>query len=220
MATLSDSRFDSLRGQGFAGATSDMLLQWLQANGATSPAIPDAWEEMLAAQGFPYGQRNDKWYEFLGSLGYEGALPDRELEFWQGGGVISPDGVRITDQPDSWSGIEGATATFTVVATSGNASPLTYQWQENTGSWGDMSDGGRVSGTTTATLTITPTEIGDNGRLFRVQVCNSFNCVFSRNVALYITGATWFIMDELGNRIFAEAAVGTGNDETVSEDSV
>ena len=221
MGTLSDDRFDSLRGQGFTGATSDMLLQWLQANGASSPAVPDAWKEMLAANGFPYGHRNDSWYELLGSLGYTGALPDREKEFWDaGGGVISPDGVRITDQPDNWSGLEGETATFTVVATSGNASPLSYQWEERIGgSWSDMVNGGRVSGVTTATLTITPTEVGDNGRIFRVQVTNSFNSVYSRNVLLSITGATWFIMDELGNRIFAEAAVGTGNDETVSEDS-
>jgi hypothetical protein len=221
MATISDARFEALRGQGFTGATSDMLLQWLQANGATANAVPDAWAEMLAANGFPYGQRNDSWYDLLGSLGYTGALSDRELEFWdQGGGVISSDGVRITDQPDNWSGLEGETATFTVVATSGNGSPLTYQWEELiNGTWSNVVDGGRVSGATTATLTITPTEVTDNGRIFRVYVCNSFNCIYSRNVLLSITGATWFILDELGNRIFAEATVGTGNDETVSEDS-
>jgi hypothetical protein len=31
---------------------SDMTLAWLQANGATSPAIPDAWREMLDSKGF------------------------------------------------------------------------------------------------------------------------------------------------------------------------
>ena len=126
MPAVSDTRFDALRAQGFTGATSDMINQWLLSNGATSPATPDAWAEFLSAQGFS-GARNDAWYEYLGSLGYTGSLNDRELQFWEAGGVVSPDGVRITDQPDNWSGAEGAPATFVVVATSGNASPLTYE---------------------------------------------------------------------------------------------
>mgnify|MGYP001823674843 CR=1 FL=1 len=217
MTTLSDARFESLRGQGFSGATSDMLLQWLQSNGATENTIPDAWKGMLEAQGYPYGQRNDKWYEFLGDLGFQGALPDRVLEFWLGGGSISPDGVRITDHPDNWSGIEGATATFTVVASSGNASPLSYQWQEYITGTGyqNMSNGGRVSGVTTATLTITPTEIGDSGRMFRCTVSNSFNTINSKSAVLNITGATWFIVNEAGVRMIDEPNVNL----MVSEDS-
>lgn len=222
MATLSDARFDALRNQGFTGATSDMLLQWLQANGATSGAVPDAWAEMLTSQGFPYGHRNDSWYAFLESLGYsELDLNSRERNFWLDGGVLSPDGVRITDQPDDWFGAEGATATFTVVAISGNLSPLSYQWQEYaTGvGWQNTTDGGTLSGSVTDTLTITPTVIGDNGRRFRVAVTNSFNAINSQDATLTITSATFFIMTEAGDQIFAEATIGTGNDETVSEDS-
>lgn len=221
MPTLSDERFGSLRAQGFTGATSDMMLQWLQANGATSPAVPDAWEEMLAIQGFPYGHRNDSWYAFLESLGYsQGQLNDRELAFWQDGGVLSPDGVRITDQPDNWFGAEGATATFTVVATSGNASPLSYQWQEYATGIGfqDTTDAGTLSGSTTDTLTINPTVIADNGRRFRVRVTNSFNTINSQEASLNITGATFFIMTEAGDQIFAELALGLDK-ETVDERS-
>lgn len=222
MATLSDARFDSLRDQGLTGAVSDMLLQWLQVNGATAKAVPDAWAEMLAVQGYPYGQRNDSWYLFLGSLGYaEGDLNSRELKFWLDGGVLSPDGVRITDQPDDWFGAEGEPATFTVVATSGNASPLSYQWQEYTVGvgWQDTTDAGTLSGSITDTLTINPTVIADNGRRFRVRVTNSFNNINSQEASLNITGATFFIMTEEGNQIFAEAGIGTGNDETVDERS-
>jgi hypothetical protein len=205
MATLSDSRFESLRTQGHTGATSDMILQWLQANGASSGAIPDAWEEMLAANGFVYGQRNDAWFAFLGSLGYEGSLNDRELAFWESGGTISPDGVRITDQPDNWSGLENATATFTVVATSGDASPMTYQWQEYVAGWSNISDGGSVSGATTDTLSIATVQLADNGRRFRCAVTNDYNTIYSQSARIIITGATWFIITEgTGERTITE----------------
>ncbi|GAG20703.1 unnamed protein product, partial [marine sediment metagenome] len=169
-------------------------------------AIPDAWAEMLAAQGFAYGQRNDSWYAFLGGLGYEGNMNDREMLFWGAGsgGVISPDGVRITQQPVDWRGLEGATATFTVVATSGNASPLSYQWQELNGSWANTTDAGTLSGSITDTLTITPVVIADQGRRFRVLVTNTFNTITSQAASLIITGATYFITDEDGNRTITE----------------
>ena len=217
MATLSDARFESLRAQGFEGATSDMLLLWLQANGATSPAIPDAWAEMLAANGFSYGQRNDSWYAFLGSLGNTGQLNDREMQFWESGGTINPDGVRITQQPANWGGLEGETATFTVVATSGDASPLTYQWQEYVTSWSNTVDAGTLSGSTTDTLTITPTVLADNNRRFRVAVTNDVNTVYSQSAFLFITGATWFIITEgTGERTITETLLDNIIDERSS----
>ncbi len=220
MSTLSDARFDALRGQGFTGATSDMLLQWLQANGATSDAIPDAWEEMLTSNGYPYGQRNDSWYAMLASLGFDtGAMNDREKAFWEAGGIITDGGVRITTQPASHSDLERSTAVFTVVATSGDASPLTYQWQENVGgTWQNVSDGGKFSGTSTASMTFGPVDIEDVGRRFRVQVCNDVNCIFSQQALIQpLTGAWWFIMDENGNRIFDETPGNTN--ETIDERS-
>ena len=212
--TLSDARFEALGAQGFTGATSDRLLQWLQANGATASAIPDAWMEMLAANGFPYGQRNDSWYAFLGSLGQEGNMNDREMGFWGSGGTISPDGVRITQQPVSWSGLENQTATFTVVATSGDGSPLVYEWQELVGSsYIPTVDAGNVSGSATATLTVAPAALEDNGNRYRVKVCNDVNCIFSVQVRLTITGAKFFIIDEDGNRQVTETTLANIMDE-------
>jgi len=215
MATLNDSRFESLRGQGFTGATNDMVLQWLQAGGATSGAISDAWREFLDTLGFSTGQRNDDWYAYLGSLGYTGSLNDRELQFWESGGVISPDGVRITTQPVRYSGLEGTDATFFVAATSGNASPLTYQWQEYvTGVWVDLSNGGQISGATTDTLTVSAIQVEDNGRRFRCRVSNSFNSVNSQSADIRLTGASWFITDESGaNRTITETLLNEIVDE-------
>jgi len=92
MPTLTDSRFAALRAQLHTGSTSDMLLQWLFANGATTAeTIPDAWEEFLV---FSTGldpskyQRNDYMDAFLEQQGFvTGSLNDRELAFWAAGGV-------------------------------------------------------------------------------------------------------------------------------------
>jgi hypothetical protein len=86
--TLVDAKWEALRDQGFTGAMSDMTLQWLQANGATSDRISDAWLEMLTDKGAAGSQRSDMWYDLLGQMGYEGALPDREFLFWINGGVL------------------------------------------------------------------------------------------------------------------------------------
>ena len=130
------------------------------------------------------------------------------------GDAISTDGVRITQQPVNWSGLEGATATFTVVATSGNGSGLSYQWQENiTGTWTNLANAGRVSGVNTATLTVTSVVVADNNRRFRVNVTNSFNTRSSVEARILISGATWFILDEAGNRLIDEPATANIVDE-------
>lgn len=94
MDSLTDAKFDGLRAQGFTGSISDMTLQWLQANGATSDNITDAWREMLTSKILDKPQayqRNDWWFQVLGELGYsQGQLNSRALAFWQDGGIISP----------------------------------------------------------------------------------------------------------------------------------
>ena len=122
MPTVSDDRFESLRAQGFTGATSDMLLQWLQFNGATAKAIPDAWREMLILLGYDPYQRNDAWRDYLLTVAPAGtgeALPDLSAWFWKpvseggAGGIIGAgppptgdyilqeDGSRIIVEDDS-----------------------------------------------------------------------------------------------------------------------
>jgi len=86
--TLADAKFDALRDQAFTGTISDMTLQWLQANGATSGSLTDAWLEVLPGT----GQRNDRWYKLLEDMGYTGSLNDREFAFWAAGGVLPASG--------------------------------------------------------------------------------------------------------------------------------
>jgi hypothetical protein len=129
---------------------------------------------------------------------------------------VDPNGVTIVQQPKLWAGNEGSPATFNVVATSGDASPLTYQWQEYTTNWANTTDAGTLSGSTTDTLTIAPTVITDHNRVFRVKVTNSTNTVTSNSATLWIVGAVWFILDEAGNRTVTETLL----DDIVDERSV
>ena len=99
MATLVDAKWDAL--STYPGAMSDKTLAWLQANGATSNSIPDAWAEMLTAQGYPVPEeyhRNDAWFQLLRDAGYTGSMNDMELPFWQDGGSFNEFTFNGTDQ--------------------------------------------------------------------------------------------------------------------------
>ena len=69
-------------------------IAYYQANGATSNDLDDAEREFLIANGGvnpvgdPQQHENDMWFYMLGIFGYTGALDDRQLKFWEGGGVI------------------------------------------------------------------------------------------------------------------------------------
>lgn len=62
-----------LRALGFTGSLNDMLFEYFTGDGA----LNDRMSTWLATKGFVVGTLNDKWYAYLGSLGYTGALNDR-----------------------------------------------------------------------------------------------------------------------------------------------
>lgn len=97
MATVTDARFNTLRGQLYTGAANDMLLKWLQDNsGVASPVtVPDAWDTFLDAQYLKAsvtitrtGDRSTDWFNLLRFWGYTGAISDMLLAFWVGGAVL------------------------------------------------------------------------------------------------------------------------------------
>lgn len=90
--------------------------------------------------------------------------------------VISP-GARITGPVPDQLAAGCATAQFTV-ATAGEP-PMSYQWGRNVGGlFVPLSDGGRISGATTPTLSIAQTESLDTD-LYQVRVFNATNDVLS-----------------------------------------
>jgi beta-glucanase (GH16 family) len=87
----------------------------------------------------------------------------------------------IASQPVSQTVPIGGTVGFGVSAT--GAAPLSYQWQTNGGSgWGNLANGGQVSGATSNVLTITNATV--NWALaYQVIVTNNYGAVTSTPVA-------------------------------------
>ncbi len=82
----------------------------------------------------------------------------------------------ITTQPTAQSAEVNTSATFSVVAA--GSGPLTYQWQKN---------GFNISSATQSTYTTPPTNVNENGALFRVVVSNSAGSVTSATARLSVT---------------------------------
>jgi len=90
----------------------------------------------------------------------------------------------ITTQPQSQTVNVGATVTFSVTA-SGTA-PFTYQWRKNSG---NLTDGGSLSGSATATLMLTGAALTDAGS-YDVVVTNSAGSITSTAATLTVNQLT------------------------------
>jgi len=97
-----------------------------------------------------------------------------------GGGSTPPPSVAptVSQQPANQAVLEGATATFSVVA-SGTA-PLTYQWKKG---------GVAISSATTASYTTSPVVLADTGSSFTVTVSNAAGSVTSSAATLTVNPA-------------------------------
>jgi hypothetical protein len=103
-------------------------------------------------------------YEDYETSTLSGTTPPGPDIGWPAAGIIT--GMIFTTQPTSVFSATGGSATFTV-AVQGGLSPITYQWQK---SGVNLSNGGSISGATTATLTITGIVSGD-------FATNAYRCV-------------------------------------------
>jgi len=87
--------------------------------------------------------------------------------------------ISITAHPVNRNIIAGSTATFSVTAT--GTAPITYQWQENTGSsWTD------IDGATANTYTTPATTVAMSGHQYQVKVTNSCGTVTSNTATLTV----------------------------------
>ena len=104
-----------------------------------------------------------------------------DVEIW---GVSTCAGPSISGQPQGEARYVGQSATFSVTAT--GTSPLSYQWKK-----GDqlLSDGGRVSGATTSTLTISSLSTADAGN-YLCAVTNACNTAASNPASLSVAWLT------------------------------
>lgn len=79
--------------------------------------------------------------------------------------------IEVTLDPAAVNVYENDAAVFTVAATGGVRDDRSFQWEVDTGSgFGVLNDGGNVSGSDTATLTVSPASLADNGNRYRCVV--------------------------------------------------
>lgn len=94
MSLLQDVKHDTLRTQlALEGHVNDLELLWLQALGATSGMIVDAWWEVFDAAAIPAGQFNDRAVAYIVSI--VGAPPSDDynahwLHYWQNATLAPP----------------------------------------------------------------------------------------------------------------------------------
>ena len=107
------------------------------------------------------GSKNGKTYRCLITNADGEQLATDEVKIT----VKDPD-ITINSQPANYSGLEGSTAKFTVVAT---GTDLTYQWQLKKGnSWADLSSGGAK----TASMSI-KVDSSKDGKTYRCLITNA-----------------------------------------------
>lgn len=78
---------------GSTGHVDDLETEWLLSAVTTpvSAQVNDLWMELFVQQGVSATDFNGAAYEFLGDLGYTGALPNRWAAYWKaGGGGVTP----------------------------------------------------------------------------------------------------------------------------------
>lgn len=71
MSQLNDLQYQTLGIAGFTGNLNERELAWLQANGATSDNLNQAWYELLTTALSRDGQITEMRYEWLETLGYD-----------------------------------------------------------------------------------------------------------------------------------------------------
>jgi hypothetical protein len=100
----------------------------------------------------------------------------------------------ITSEPADKTVSSGSAVSFTVVATGPG---LTYQWRKGTA---DLTDGGNISGTTSAELMINPAMVSDSAYNYNVVITGTcLSAATSANASLSVTGSTGVSSIAAGN---------------------
>ena len=98
--------------------------------------------------------------------------------------LVTPDGPKITKQPESITVAIGNSATFSVTV-SGGAAPYKYQWQQDGGggTWSDLPNWpGYIEGATSTSLNLLSVVPASNGNTIRCKVTDSQGRMIISNV--------------------------------------
>ncbi len=108
----------------------------------------------------------------------------------------------ITTQPQSRTNIPGTTATFTGAAS--GSTPIGYQWRLN---GTPLTDGGRISGSATGTLTISSVQVSDAGS-YTLVATNSVGSATSQAATLTVPAPPTITTQPAGATVMSGTTVG------------
>jgi uncharacterized repeat protein (TIGR03803 family) len=162
-----------------AGGTQPLNFQWLKNGAALQDGgnISGARSAMLTLSNVAVGDAG----------GYSVNVSNQYSNVTSVVATLNVQGLAILSQPVSQSVAAGGTASFTVVA--GGTTPMTYQWFDVTV---PLSDGGNISGSQTATLTLANVRTGDADAYY-VVVANAFSNVTSQVAFVDVVPPTYSI---------------------------
>ena len=93
----------------------------------------------------------------------------------------------VTTQPASQLPANGQSAVFSITA--GGVAPFAYQWQRlpaGSSTWGNLTDNGTYTGSSTASITVASTTTAMSGDQFRCVVTNAFGSATSNSASLLV----------------------------------
>lgn len=108
----------------------------------------------------------------------------------------------IGSNPSSQTACTGDAAAFTVTAT--GSGPLTYQWRRGTT---NLSNGGNISGSNTATLVIDPVGTSDAGSNYNCLVSNGCGSQASNNATLTVQAAPSITLNPVSQAVCQNGGV-------------
>lgn len=162
---IANTLFGNTTANAFVAGVTTGMLGASAAEADANPGVGHAgWLLKTEGQG---GRAGRVTYETLVSMGSMAGDADTTLY-----NVI----ITINTQPLANAVALDAPVTFRVVASSKPSSTLTYQWQIDSsanGTWTNVTNGGVISGATSANLVYSNNNSVANGALFRVNVANS-----------------------------------------------
>jgi hypothetical protein len=147
-----------------AAGTEPLLYQW-QFNGANIPGATGSSFSIVGAAFSDIGN----YQVIVSNMG--GTVTSNSVHLAVAAAGVAP---TITSQPSGQTVTEGASVTFTVIAT--GTAPLAYQWKKN---------GGDIGGATSSTLTF-PSTLTTDSADYTVVVSNAFGSVTSAIATLLV----------------------------------
>jgi hypothetical protein len=128
MSNNIDAKYTNLGNLSYTGSQEDRELAYYRASGVTTTNLTDAENRFLNAAGFTSGSNEDRWKNYLLSLGYSGSVDDMLPLFWKNnaGSSITTSGLVSSFDAKNYS--SGQTWSNSVVSPADSSAQTAYDY--------------------------------------------------------------------------------------------